>query len=74
MKTITKIRERITLSEEQLQQLSTYTSTKIVNMIIIGLLIEPLQEDAEILEVCEVLEGLVSSATSKSFVLYLKHG
>ena len=74
MKTITKIREHVTLSEEQLQHISTYASTKIINMIIVGLLIEPLQADVEILEICKVLEGVVSSPTSKSFIQFLRHG
>ena len=73
-KTVIKIRERITLSEAQLQHIYNYASPKLINMMIIGLLIEPLQADVEILEICKILEGLVSNPTSKSFIQFLKHG
>ena len=72
--TIGKLQEFVVLSEEQLQQISRHASSEMINMIIIGLLIEPLQSDVEILRVCDILEGVVTSATSKSFIQTLKHG
>ena len=72
--TISKLQQFVVLSEEQLQQISQHTSSEIINMIIIGLLVEPLQSDVEILKVCDILEGVVTSATSKSFIQNLKYG
>ena len=72
--TIGKLQEFVVLSEEQLQQISKHASSEMINMIIIGLLIEPLQSDVEILRVCDILEGVVTSTTSKSFIQTLKHG
>ena len=72
--TISKLQQFVVLSEEQLQQISQHASSEIINMIIIGLLVEPLQSDVEILKVCDILEGVVTSATSKSFIQNLKYG
>ena len=72
--TIGKLQEFVVSSEEQLQQISQHALYEIINMIIIGLLVEPLKSDVEILKVCDILEGVVTSATSKSFIQNLKHG
>ena len=74
MKTIDKLRQRLTPSDNELSKLTDLPSADVVNEKVIASLITALQSDMAGLQFCDILEYLIDSESSLTAIEALRNG